>query len=75
MSVAENPDEAFFVLRARAYALAESGRFKRWDEVAHALRKEGFLTPLLMRLNEDKLAVLMIARCRTLARSTRHGDA
>jgi len=62
-------DQGFFVLRDRAYALASSGRFKRWEQVAYALRAEGFLDALIVRLNADKLAVMMITRCCDQARA------
>jgi hypothetical protein len=60
--------DAFFVLRNRAYELADSGRFKRWDQIAFALQAEGFLDSLITRLDDDKLAVMMIGRCCNQAR-------
>jgi hypothetical protein len=62
------PDDAFFALRTRAYELAETGRFKRWDQVADALEAEGFLPALVTRLDGDGLAVMMITRCCVQAR-------
>jgi hypothetical protein len=62
------PDDAFFALRTRAYELAETGRFKRWDQVADALEAEGFLPLLITRLDGDGLAVMMITRCCAQAR-------
>lgn len=61
-------DKAFFAMRTRAYELADTKRYKRWDQIAYALRDEGFLPLLITRLNEDSLAVMMITRCCTLAR-------
>ena len=62
------PDNSFFALRDRAYDLANTGRFKRWDQIAHALHAEGFLDSLITRLDEDRLAVMMIGRCCNQAR-------
>jgi hypothetical protein len=62
-------DDAFFALRNRAYELADTGRFKKWDQVAGALEAEGFLHALITRLDEDKLAVMMICRCCDQARA------
>ena len=62
-------DESFFTLRTRAYELADSGRYKQWSQIAYALQAEGFLPSLITRLNEDGLAVMMITRCCTLART------
>jgi hypothetical protein len=64
--MSENP---FFLLRDRAYQLADTGKYKRWDNVAYALRAEGFLDALIARLQHDKLAVMMITRCCAIARS------
>ena len=61
-------DEAFFALRARAYELANSKHYERWDQIAYALQAEGFLPALITRLNKDALAVMMITRCCMLAR-------
>ena len=55
-------NDAFFELRDRAYTLAGSGRYKRWDQIAYALLAEGFLKTLITRLNRDELAVMMINR-------------
>jgi hypothetical protein len=63
-------DESFFALRARAYELADTGRFKRWDQIAYALQAEGFLPSLIARLNQDELAVIMITHCCTIARQS-----
>lgn len=62
-------DDPFIALRNRAYDLADSGRFKSWDEIAHALRAEGFPPALITRLDQDGLAVMMITRCCGIARS------
>lgn len=61
-------DDAFFALRSRAFDLADTGRFKRWDQIAYALQAEGFLPSLITRLDRDGLAVMMITRCCALAR-------
>ena len=61
-------EDPFFALRDRAYQLADSGRFKRWEHVALALKGEGFLIALIKRLNADRLAVMMITRSCGLAR-------
>ena len=63
-------DDPFFALRARAYELADSKRYKRWDQIAYALQAEGFLPSLITRLNQDALAVMMITRCCMLARQS-----
>ena len=62
-------DEPFFSLRNRAYELADTGRFKRWDQIAFTLQAEGFLDALIARLGDDKLAVMTIGRCCNQARS------
>lgn len=62
-------DESFFALRSRAFDLADTGRFKRWDQIAFALRAEGFVASLITRLDGDKQAVMMITRCCGQARS------
>jgi len=62
-------DDPFFALRNRAYELADTGRFKRWDQIAFALQTEGFLKSLIARLHYDKLAVMMISRCCDQARA------
>ena len=62
-------DDAFFALRDRAYELAGTGRYKRWDQIAFALKAEGFLKDLITRLDYDRFAVMMITRCCAQARS------
>jgi hypothetical protein len=62
-------DALFFSLRNRAYELAETGRYKHWKEVAVELQTEGLLASLVERLGRDGLAVMMITRCCTQARS------
>jgi hypothetical protein len=62
-------NESFFALRARAYELADTGRYKQWSQVAHALQAEGFLPSLITRLDRDGLAVLLITRCCRIARA------
>jgi hypothetical protein len=62
-------NETFMTLRTRAYELADTGRFKQWSQIAYALQAEGFLPSLITRLNMDGLAVMMITRCCTLART------
>lgn len=62
-------DDAFFELRARAYELADSGRFKRWDQIAYALQGEGYLPSIITRLDRDRQAVLMITHCCAQARA------
>lgn len=62
-------EASFFALRDRAYELADSGRYKRWDQIAYALQAEGFLPSLITRLDSDGLAVMMITRCCDLARA------
>lgn len=62
-------DMSFFQLRDRAYELAGTGRYKKWDQIAYALQAEGFLPSLIARLNSDGLAVMMITRCCGLARA------
>lgn len=58
--MSENP---FFELRNRAFDLAETGRFGRWEQVASALKAEGFMAALIARLHDDRQAVMMISRC------------
>jgi hypothetical protein len=65
-------DDTFFELRARAYDLADTGRFNRWDEIAYAFQAEGFFPALITRLDQDGLAVMMITRCCDMARSRSH---
>jgi hypothetical protein len=62
-------DALFFSLRARAYDLAATGRFKHWLKIADALLAEGFLAALIQRLDRDALAVMMITRCCQQARA------
>jgi hypothetical protein len=62
-------EDLFFALRNRAYELAETGRFRQWDQVARALQAEGFIAALITRLHYDKFAVMMITRCCAHARS------
>jgi hypothetical protein len=62
-------DDAFFALRNRAYELAATGRYKRWDQIAYALQAEGYASSLITRLNFDGLAVMMITRCCAMARA------
>lgn len=62
-------DTLFFSMRARAYELAETGRFKHWLKVADALLAEGFIGSLIERLDRDTLAVMMITRCCQQARA------
>lgn len=58
-----------FALRDRAYQLADSGRYKHWNEIAYALQAEGYLSALITRLDKDAQAVMMISRSCTIARS------
>jgi len=60
--------DPFFALRDRAYELADSGRFKAWAEIANTLETEGFVPSLIRRLDDDRLAVMMITRCCDQAR-------
>lgn len=62
-------DSDYFTMRRRAYDLAETGRHKHWFSVADALQREGFLSSLIMRLDRDNLAVMMITRCCAQARA------
>ena len=61
--------DPFFAMRNRAYDLADSGRFERWEQIALVLRAEGFVQDVIERLGGDKLAVMMITRCCASARS------
>jgi hypothetical protein len=61
-------DQTFFDLRARAYELADTGRYKHWNQIAYALQAEGFSPSLITRLDHDGLAVMMITRCCGIAR-------
>lgn len=62
-------DEQCFGVRGRAYEFADSGRYRRWDQVADALQHEGFLPATITRLDEDRQAVLMITHCCARARA------
>ena len=62
-------NDAFFKLRDRAYALADSGRYRRWDQIAYALLAEGFVRALITRLHRDELAIMMINRSCVQARA------
>ena len=62
-------NDAFFEVRDRAYTLADSGRYKRWDQIAYALLAEGFVKALITRLHRDALAVMMINRSCVQARA------
>jgi len=62
-------NDDFFAMRDRAYELAGTGRFKRWEKIARALKGEGYRYVLIARLNYDKLAVMMIDRCCDQARA------
>lgn len=64
-------EDPFFELRDRAYALANSARYKRWDQVAYALLAEGFPRDLITRLHRDRGAVLMLTRTCEQARAGR----
>ena len=64
-------EDPFFALRDRAYGLANSGRYKRWDQVAYALLAEGFPRDLITRLHLDRGAVLMLTRTCEQARMAR----
>ena len=60
------PNDAFLVMRNRAYDLADTGRYKNWSHVAYVLLVERFAPALIKRLNQDGLAILMISRiCKT----------
>jgi len=62
-------NDDFFAMRDRAYELAGTGRFKRWEKIARALKGEGYRYVLIARLQYDKLAVMMIDRCCDQARA------
>ena len=70
MSARMNEDP-FFTLRDRAFGLANSARYKRWNQVAYALLAEGFPRDLITRLHLDRGAVLMITRTCEQARAAR----
>jgi hypothetical protein len=60
------PDDEFFATRSRAYELADTGRFKNWSHIAYTLLVERFAPLMIKRLDDDRLAVMMISRiCRT----------
>lgn len=63
------PAEGFFDMRDRAHALADSGQYKDWMQIAAKLRSEGFGEGLVERLDGDRLAVMMLTRCCLLART------
>jgi len=62
-------EDPFFALRARAYDLADTGRYKSWAEVAKALQDEGGLATLISRLDRDAQSVMMLTRCCDQARA------
>jgi|CXWL01.1.fsa_nt_gi hypothetical protein len=53
-------DGPFNAVRARAYVLADTGRFAVWDDLAVGLIEEGADEPLVRRLGRDRLAVIML---------------
>ena len=60
------PEDEFFATRSRAYELADTGRYKNWSHVAYTLLVERFPPLMIKRLDDDRLAVMMISRiCRT----------
>ena len=60
------PEDEFFAVRSRAYELADTGRYKNWSHVAYSLLVERFPSLMIKRLDDDRLAVMMISRiCRT----------
>jgi hypothetical protein len=61
--------DPFFALRDRAYDLADTGRYKDWNQIAFALEAEGFLRALIGRLDRDGSAAMMITRCCSQARA------
>ncbi len=61
--------DPFFALRDRAYDLADTGRYKDWNQIAFALQAEGFVAALITRLDSDGLAAMMITRCCAQARA------
>ncbi len=63
------PETSLIAVRARAHDLADTGRFKRWDQIATKLYAEGFLPALIGQLGCDRLAVMMITRCCEQARA------
>jgi hypothetical protein len=62
-------EDAFFVVRDRAFDLAATARYRDWRQIAHALQSEGFSPSLISRLDRDGLAVMMLTRCCSLART------
>ena len=59
------PDNVFFVLRSRAYELADTGRYNEWGQIAYALLGEGFPPATITRFHNDVGAVMLVTRaCR-----------
>ncbi|HVY86592.1 MAG TPA: hypothetical protein VG943_15770 [Caulobacterales bacterium] len=57
------PPSTFAQMRARAYELADTGRFDGWLEIASMLESEGF-DKASLRLRSDPILLRMIdARC------------
>jgi hypothetical protein len=48
-------------LRTRAYQLADTGRYRDWDNLSAALNAEGAPLDLLQRLGDDGVFRIMIA--------------
>ncbi|MET0181253.1 MAG: hypothetical protein ABW199_00045 [Caulobacterales bacterium] len=62
-------NDKLILVRSRAYDLADTGRFKHWNQIASALEREGVLLSLIETLGADKLAVMMITRSCDQARA------
>lgn len=62
--------DRFFAMRDRAYDLADAGAHKGWTQIASALQAEGFPDDMITRLDDDRLAVMMITRCCAQARAS-----
>lgn len=53
-------DDSLGALRARAYELADTGRYGDWDSVAAALMDEGALAVLVRRVGSDAFFKIML---------------
>lgn len=58
-------------LRTRAYQLADTGRYRDWDELSGALNGEGAPMDMVQRLGEDGLFKIMIGSRLKTARERR----
>lgn len=54
------PADDLAVLRARAYQLADTGRYADWDSIAAQLMDEGAIPVLVRRAGDDAFFKIML---------------